>query len=89
MWLAVRVPGSLSPIVVGALRVGNVSLGIFTRLSRRGIKISQEQPSLCFLQIPHAGVPIVAQRLTNLTSIHEDTSSIPGVAQWVGHLVLL
>ena len=29
------------------------------------------------------GVPIVTQQLTNLTSIHEDEVSIPGLAQLV------
>ena len=34
-------------------------------------------------------VPVVAQQVKNLTSIHEDTGLIPGLAHWVKDLVLL
>ena len=35
------------------------------------------------------GVPVVAQRFLNLSSIHEDSGSIPGLPEWVKDPVLL
>ena len=34
------------------------------------------------LKIKIAGIPALAQQVTNLTSIHEDEGSIPGLTQW-------
>ena len=44
--------------------------------------------SVCLRRTP-GGVPALAQRLTNQSSIHEDSGLIPGLPQWVKDLALL
>jgi len=44
---------------------------------------------LSFFKKVFVGVPIVAQQVTNLSSVHDDAGSLPGPAQWVKDLVLL
>ena len=40
------------------------------------------------IKYTHLGVPVVAQRVKNPTSIHEVVLSTPGLAQWVTALAL-
>ena len=48
-----------------------------------GLDLEKTRYQINFHRKGHRGVPVVAQRKTNLTSIHEDAGSVPGFAQWV------
>ena len=63
---------------------------------KSGSLISPNSAFFCFLdyyvqgfQNYNFGIAVMGQWLTNLASIHEDVTSIPGLAQWIMDLALL
>ena len=56
--------------------------GLLPYLPLKWHLISEVFPDTVF-KIAAPGVPVVAQQLTNPTSIHEDSGLIPGLIQWV------
>lgn len=56
---------------------------------QRHVVIGQRDSLTRCQRLTRMGVPIVAQQVTNLTSIHEDMGLIPGLTRWVKDSTLL
>ena len=54
----------------------------------KGSEDVQHLSTIKYFKIKVWGVIIASQQIKNLTSIHEDTGSIPGLSQWVKNQVL-
>ena len=61
---------------------------LFTLSGTTGWSCAQSGPQSPHLIKMLAGVPLVAQWLTNLTRNHEVAGLVPALAQWVKDLVL-